>query len=517
MTRARRFALPPRVRRAAPLLVALAAGLVPLQTTAENENRIFLEHVEYDAKEMLLTLHVDILDAKGSPEDGVTADAVELLASNQPLKIADLQIQSAEKAGEPIAVVVLMNASASYQMQGESESISTYAAEKEGVANFIGHLSGNDKVAVIRYREDTAPEIIYPFASNFTQAKETVQNDTVPAREDGPETIGGSGKKEGARIPNFTLAFKKSMTYLQESLDKLGSARRRFVVVMSDGKDPSTDIGKIQAKLKSFLETMDEYKIRVHTIGFSADDPKFLPLLQGLANQTGGTYVRIDYKDFATIPAVWDTMASRIKKQYVIKAKLAEVPDWGEPIKGKDEANYVIGMKVKLKDGAVGEAIYNDVRLPSPSINWGKIFKIVGIVLGGILGVGLLIYVIVMVARRKGDAPAEGGSGGGQRQQYDGPNRGKLIVLQGPIAGNTFPLIDDVTTIGSMKGNTIIIEDASVSRRHAAIKIDQMRYEVADMNSTNGVLVNGQKIHKVFLKDGDKIQIGTTEVLFALK
>jgi pSer/pThr/pTyr-binding forkhead associated (FHA) protein len=90
-------------------------------------------------------------------------------------------------------------------------------------------------------------------------------------------------------------------------------------------------------------------------------------------------------------------------------------------------------------------------------------------------------------------------------------------VLQGPLAGEIFPLIDDVTTIGSMKGNTIIIQDGSVSRRHAAIKIDQMRYEVADMNSTNGVLVNGQKIHKIFLRDGDRIQIGSTEIVFSLK
>jgi pSer/pThr/pTyr-binding forkhead associated (FHA) protein len=44
-----------------------------------------------------------------------------------------------------------------------------------------------------------------------------------------------------------------------------------------------------------------------------------------------------------------------------------------------------------------------------------------------------------------------------------------------------------------------------------------MRYEVADMNSTNGILVNGQRVHKVFLKDGDRIHIGSTEVQFNLK
>ena len=124
----------------------------------------------------------------------------------------------------------------------------------------------------------------------------------------------------------------------------------------------------------------------------------------------------------------------------------------------------------------------------------------------------LLIVIIVAISRRK---PAQAAAaGGGQQQTYEGPARGKLTVLQGPLAGNVFPLIDDVTTIGSMKGNTIIIEDQSVSRRHAAIKIDQMRYEVADMNSTNGVLVNGGKISApVVIGNGKAIALGEPEGL----
>jgi preprotein translocase subunit YajC len=264
------------------------------------------------------------------------------------------------------------------------------------------------------------------------------------------------------------------------------------------------------------LEKYADYKVRIYAIGYSQDDEQYLSNLQTVANATGGVYYLISNKDgLGQIPSVWDNIAGRIKKQYVITGKLAELPDWGERIAGKDEANYAITVKVKMKDGATVEAGYNDVHMPLPSVNWTRYLKLAGMILGGILALVLVIVFFVFMARRKPAAAAEGGKR--EKQEYDGPSRGKLTVLQGPLAGEVFPLIDDVTTIGSMKGNTIIIQDGSVSRRHAAIKIDQMRYEVADMNSTNGVLVNGQKIHKIFLKDGDRVQIGTTEVIFTLK
>jgi pSer/pThr/pTyr-binding forkhead associated (FHA) protein len=44
-----------------------------------------------------------------------------------------------------------------------------------------------------------------------------------------------------------------------------------------------------------------------------------------------------------------------------------------------------------------------------------------------------------------------------------------------------------------------------------------MRYELADFNSTSGTWVNGRKINKQFLKDGDEIRIGNTEMTFTLK
>jgi hypothetical protein len=499
--------------------LALAALVLLLPGLALADSRVVIDHVAYDAKEKTLTMYVDVLDVKGNPVENLSPADLKLTASGKPLVTSDIQLQTAQDAGEPIAVVLLLNASRAYQAMGESEEHSTYQQEKEGAASFIKMLSGNDKVAVVQYREGFPHEVVYSFASDFKQAAEAVSNATVPDGDALPEN--NLGKQVGTQTlsPEIVRAIDKSMNYLAENLEKLGSARRRFIVIMSDGKDRETRKDKLISKIQNVLDKYEEYKIRIHAIGYTADDPMYLPLLQTVANSTGGVYKGIDpsaKEGFGSIPSVWDSIAGRIKKQYVIKAVLADIPEGGEPVKGKDEVNHVIGLSVAMKDGAVSEAVFNDVRMPKPSIAWGAILKWVSIVVGGLLGIGLIIFLIVFVSRRKGSDEGSG-SGGNQRQEYDGPSRGKLVVLAGPLAGETFPLIDDVTTIGSMKGNTIVIQDGSVSRRHAAIKIDQMRYEVADMNSTNGILVNGQRVHKVFLKDGDRIHIGSTEVQFNLK
>ncbi len=73
--------------------------------------------------------------------------------------------------------------------------------------------------------------------------------------------------------------------------------------------------------------------------------------------------------------------------------------------------------------------------------------------------------------------------------------------------------------MGSVAGNHIHIEDSSVSKRHCAIRVDEsaLRYELADLGSTNGTFVNERKSSKCFLKDGDEIRVGNTKMVFHLK
>src|SRR5262245_31095794 len=67
-------------------------------------------------------------------------------------------------------------------------------------------------------------------------------------------------------------------------------------------------------------------------------------------------------------------------------------------------------------------------------------------------------------------------------------------------------LKDETITIGRMKGNTIVIDDSSISLMHAKITRKNGDFLLKDLNSTNGTSVNGQSIGEVKLRDQDRVR-----------
>lgn len=67
-------------------------------------------------------------------------------------------------------------------------------------------------------------------------------------------------------------------------------------------------------------------------------------------------------------------------------------------------------------------------------------------------------------------------------------------------------LKDETITIGRMKGNTIVIEDSSISLMHAKITRKNGDFLLKDLNSTNGTSVNGQPIGEIKLRDQDRVR-----------
>ena len=76
--------------------------------------------------------------------------------------------------------------------------------------------------------------------------------------------------------------------------------------------------------------------------------------------------------------------------------------------------------------------------------------------------------------------------------------------------GSVVPIIREVT-IGRREDNGVVIEEGYVSGHHARIFQRNDNYVLEDLKSTNGTVVNGEKIeNKVYVRSGDKIKIGTT-------
>lgn len=90
----------------------------------------------------------------------------------------------------------------------------------------------------------------------------------------------------------------------------------------------------------------------------------------------------------------------------------------------------------------------------------------------------------------------------------------RLEIVSGPLAGQVIPLGVEITTLGSLAGNSIVLPDQAVSKKHAGIRLAAGRFELADLGSTNGVYVNGALAPKKQLEDGDVVKIGHSELVF---
>ena len=90
-----------------------------------------------------------------------------------------------------------------------------------------------------------------------------------------------------------------------------------------------------------------------------------------------------------------------------------------------------------------------------------------------------------------------------------------LIVTAGDIGWHEFKLQGEAV-IGRDQQCDVIIAQSWISRQHARITPAGGRYFLEDLNTPNGTLVNGAKIKKSELHDGDRIRLGVCELTFTL-
>jgi diguanylate cyclase (GGDEF)-like protein len=88
-----------------------------------------------------------------------------------------------------------------------------------------------------------------------------------------------------------------------------------------------------------------------------------------------------------------------------------------------------------------------------------------------------------------------------------------FIVMRGQQAGRMYELGAGVAYVGRGDDATISIDDSAVSRRHAAIHSSPVGFVVSDLKSTNGLFVNGKRVERHVLRDGDRVQFGSATVL----
>ncbi|MGE0395551.1 MAG: FHA domain-containing protein [Kofleriaceae bacterium] len=93
---------------------------------------------------------------------------------------------------------------------------------------------------------------------------------------------------------------------------------------------------------------------------------------------------------------------------------------------------------------------------------------------------------------------------------------GRLVVLSSNFAGKEFELSRPQMIIGRTDENDIVINHRSISRNHAKLvrEPETGRYTISDLQSSNGVRVNGQDYSKVELRRGDVVDLGHVRLRF---
>ncbi|MGE3956881.1 MAG: FHA domain-containing protein [Vicinamibacterales bacterium] len=69
-----------------------------------------------------------------------------------------------------------------------------------------------------------------------------------------------------------------------------------------------------------------------------------------------------------------------------------------------------------------------------------------------------------------------------------------------------------IKTIGRSAGAELILDAALVSRIHCRLEANDETLEVVDLESTNGVYVNGERVNRAHLIPGDRLKVGRVEL-----
>jgi transcriptional regulator with GAF, ATPase, and Fis domain len=96
--------------------------------------------------------------------------------------------------------------------------------------------------------------------------------------------------------------------------------------------------------------------------------------------------------------------------------------------------------------------------------------------------------------------------------------RPRLAVTAGPAKDTVIPLTQDEASIGRDPNNVVAISDPSVSRKHCLLRREtDGRFQIVDLESRNGTVVNGVTVKEQWLRHGDEIATGDSVFVFLVE
>lgn len=378
-------------------------------------------------------------------------------------------------------------------------------AAKKALAAYADNLGPDSRIAVLAFNDNV--QIAAPFALDRALMESALR-----------DLKQGGAKTELYRAMLYGLGMLK---------DQEG---RKMLLVISDGHDEGTQVGIAQV-----IEEARRAGVTISCIGLApkgARARRHLQVLEGFARDTGGLY------RFGETPAelaglpyeilLAQKKADEAKREniYQIEFRLPE----STVVKQKqvkavltrtlDDKSQSLNISLNPPDAVVepGEPEEKAGELRRSPRLWG-----------GLTGLLLLAALLVFLRRR-------GGPGGGRKDSVlispagktvgmdDSPRSrateavaGPSLILEFADLGLSFPLPGGKFSLGAKPGSDILVDEPTVSGRHAELEVSGEDCRVTDLDSTNGTLVNGTKIGRATpLKPGDSLAFGNARALLRL-
>ncbi len=98
-------------------------------------------------------------------------------------------------------------------------------------------------------------------------------------------------------------------------------------------------------------------------------------------------------------------------------------------------------------------------------------------------------------------------------EQFLAQHRAAISIISGPEAGSGYTRGEYVlewesVSLGRGPGVDFAIDDPCMSRKHAVLELGGNGFQIRDLGSTNGILVNGSPVQITELKHGDRFELG---------
>jgi hypothetical protein len=358
---------------------------------------------------------------------------------------------------------------------------------------------------------------------------------------------GGAGdlaSKLGKPKPEPSLIF----TNLQVGLNQLKNRKepRKAVVLFTDGKDESPDDSAREAAKRRLIEAARSAGIAIHTVAYAetAKGQSYFAPLKEISAATGGLHIATSLRSKETPEGAMDLLRAVMHGAGTARVDVSSL-EKATPlvlsVRGSSGGEATIEIPVAEVEPAVPKPLPPPPPPPPPPEE-----PAVPAWLAWTLGLGLLavlgVAALMLRASRRKRAAEEARvaeelraaeearaeedrrrdaariAAAAQARSDDGkkPSGPPLAWIEMCDAEqNRIPITVSNARIGRGRHNDIVFSNDSVSGNHCVIERDRDgNWTIIDLNSGNGVLVNGKEIERAVLREGDTVELGEIKFRF---